>query len=175
LTATTVGQVYLVGFMGAGKTTAGRDLSALLGWDFADLDEAICVSEGKTIPEIFRERGEPYFRKRERDALIGLAPLPRLVVATGGGTYISEENRSLVEAAGWSAWLQVSLPEALRRCRGAEERPVLGSRADLEALFRFRQEFYRCARIAVDTERLPPGQVAPTILERLLTAGFQPR
>jgi len=175
LSSVAVGQVYLVGFMGAGKTTAGRDLSAFLGWGFADLDDAICRAEDSTIPEIFRERGEPYFRRRERETLIGLTALPRLVVATGGGTYISEENRSLVEAAGWSVWLQVSLPEALRRCRGAEERPLLGSRADLEALFRFRQEFYRCARIAVDTERLLPGQVAPTILERLLAAGFQPR
>ena len=175
MSSATVGQVYLVGFMGAGKTTAGADLSALLGWGFADLDDAICRAEGSTIPEIFRERGEPYFRRREHEVLIGLAALPRLVVATGGGTYVSEENRSLVEAAGWSVWLQVSLPEALRRCRGAEERPLLGSRADLEALFRFREDFYRCARIAVDTERLLPGQVAPTILERLLASGFQPR
>ena len=175
MTSAPVGQVYLVGFMGAGKTTAGRDLSALLGWGFADLDDAICLSEGKTIAEIFRERGEPYFRRREREALIGLAAVPRLVVATGGGTYISEENRNLVEAAGWSVWLQVSLPEALRRCRGAEQRPLLGSLSDLEALFRFREGFYRCARVAVDTERLPPARVAPTILERLLAAGFQPR
>ena len=175
MSSAAVGQVYLVGFMGAGKTTAGKDLSALLGWGFADLDDAICRAEGSNIAEIFHERGEPYFRRREHEALIGLAALPRLVVATGGGTYVSEENRSLVEAAGWSVWLQVSLPEALRRCRGTEERPLLGSRADLEALFRFRQDFYRCARIAVDTERLPPGQVAPTILERLLASGFQPR
>ena len=175
MTSAPVGQIYLVGFMGAGKTTAGRDLSALLGWDFADLDDAICRTEGKTIAEIFREHGEPHFRQREREALIGLAVRPRLVVATGGGTYVSRENRSLVEAAGWSVWLQVSLPEALRRCCGGKERPLLGSRADLEALFRFRQEFYRCARVSVDTERLPPGQVAPAVLERLLAAGFQPR
>jgi len=173
LTSVPVGQIYLVGFMGAGKTTAGMDLSTLLGWDFADLDDSICRAEGKTIAEIFRERGEPHFRRREREALIGLAAHPRLVVATGGGTYVSHENRSLVEAAGWSVWLQVSLPEALRRCGGGGERPLLGSRADLEALFRFRQEYYRCARIAIDTERLPPGQVAPAILERLLEAGFQ--
>jgi len=101
LTSAPVGQIYLVGFMGAGKTTAGRDLSALLGWDFADLDDAICRTEGKTIAEIFREHGEPHFRQREREALIGLAVRPRLVVATGGGTYVSRENRSLVEAAGW--------------------------------------------------------------------------
>jgi shikimate kinase len=169
-----VGQVYLVGFMGAGKTTAGRDLAGLMGWAFADLDELICRSDGRTIAEIFRESGEAFFRQRERDALLRLMALPRLVVATGGGTYVPEENRRLVEAAGWSVWLQVSLPEALRRCGGGEGRPMLASRPDLETLFRFRQEFYRCARIALDTERMAPGQVAPRVLEELLASGFQP-
>ena len=170
-----VGQIYLVGFMGAGKTTAGVDLAGLLEWKFADLDEEICRAEGKSIAEMFRDVGEAFFRNRERMALLSLTALPRLVVATGGGTYVTAENRNLVEAAGWSVWLQVSLPEALRRCGGGEGRPLLGSRADLDTLFRFRQEFYRCARISVDTERLAPGQVAPRILEALLAAGFQPR
>jgi shikimate kinase len=169
------GQVYLVGFMGAGKTTAGRDLAGLMDWEFADLDDAICRTDGRTIAEIFRESGEAFFRQREREALLHLTAVPRVVIATGGGTYVAEENRRLVDAAGWSVWLQVSLPEALRRCGGGEGRPVLGSRTDLEALFRFRQEFYRCARLALDTERLSPGQVAPRILEELLARGFRPR
>ena len=169
-----IGQIYLVGFMGAGKTTAGRELAGLLEWGFADLDEAICAAEERGIAEIFRESGEPAFRRRERDSLLGLTALPRHVIATGGGTYISEENRSVVEAAGWSVWLQVSLPEALRRCGGGEGRPVLGSRADVEALFRFRQEYYRCARTVLDTESIPPGQVAPAILKAMLASGFQP-
>ncbi|HEV8336982.1 MAG TPA: shikimate kinase [Candidatus Polarisedimenticolia bacterium] len=171
---TAAGQVYLVGFMGAGKTTAGRHLSSLLGWEFADLDEMICLGEGRSIPEIFREKGEPHFRLREREALIAVTAIPRLVVATGGGTYVAEENRNLVEAAGWSVWLQVSLAEALRRAAGGEARPLMASRAEVEGLFRFRQEFYRCARLRIDTERLPPGKVAPAILESLLESGFQP-
>ena len=65
---TAAGQVYLVGFMGAGKTTAGRHLASLLGWEFADLDEMICRGEGRSIPEIFRDQGEPHFRLREREA-----------------------------------------------------------------------------------------------------------
>jgi len=168
-------QIYLVGFMGAGKTTVGQNLGALLGWDFADLDEAICRREGMSITEIFRERGEPFFRQREQAVLASLAGRQRLVVATGGGTYVSEENRNLVEAAGWSVWLQVSLPEALRRCGGGVERPLLGSQAEIEALFRHRREFYRCARMVSDTERIPPAQVAKRVLDDLLAAGFRPR
>jgi shikimate kinase len=134
----------------------------------------ICRGEGRSIPEIFRERGEPHFRLKEREALIAVTAIPRLVVATGGGTYVAEENRNLVEAAGWSVWLQVSLAEALRRAAGGDARPLMASRAEVEGIFRFRQEFYRCARLRIDTERLPPGKVAPAILEGLFESGFQP-
>jgi shikimate kinase len=165
-------QLYLVGFMGAGKTTSGEELAALLGWRFVDLDEAICRREGKSILEIFREGGEPAFRQLEREALISLTSVPKLVVATGGGTYVSDENRNLVEAAGWSIWLQVSLSEAMRRCGGGIGRPLWGSRTEIEALYRHRQDFYRCARIQVDTERVSPLRVAEKVMECLLASGF---
>jgi shikimate kinase len=165
-------QVYLVGFMGAGKTTCGAELAALLGWRFVDLDEAICLRYGKSIPEIFREGGEPSFRRLEREILISLTSLPKVVVATGGGTYVAGENRNLVEAAGWSVWLQVGLSEALRRCGGGIGRPMWGSRAEIEALYRYRLEFYRCARIQVETEGIPPARVAGRVLECLLEKGF---
>lgn len=168
-------QIYLIGFMGAGKTTTGAELAALLGWRFVDLDQAICARAGKSIPEIFRESGEAGFRRLETDALTPLTSVPKLVLATGGGTYVAEENRRLVEAAGSSVWLQVSLLEAMRRSGGGAGRPLWGSRAEIEALFRFRQEFYRCARIWVDTEGAPPATVAKKILERLSEEGLAPR
>jgi len=165
-------QIYLVGFMGAGKTTSGAELASLLGWRFVDLDEALCIREGKSIPEMFRDGGEPAFRRLERELLISLTSLPKVVVATGGGTYVAEENRNLVEAAGWSVWLQVGLSEAMRRCGGGIGRPLWGSRAEIEALYRHRQEFYRCARIHVDTEGIPPARVAGRVMESLLAKGF---
>jgi len=165
-------QIYLVGFMGAGKTTSGAELAALLGWRFVDLDEAICLREGKSIPEIFRDGGEPVFRRLEREILVSLTSLSKLVVATGGGTYVADENRNLVEAAGWSVWLQVGLSEAMRRCGGGIGRPLWGSRAEIEALYRHRQEFYRCARIQVDTEVIPPTRVAGKVMENLRAKGF---
>jgi shikimate kinase len=168
-------QIYLVGFMGAGKTTTGAELAARLGWRFVDLDQAICARAGRSIPEIFREAGEAAFRRLETDALIPLTSVAKLVVATGGGTYVTEENRRLVEAAGISVWLQVSLAEAMRRSGGGAGRPLWGSRAEIEALFRYRQEFYRCARIRVDTEGLPPALVVRKILERLSQEGLAPR
>jgi len=168
-------QIYLVGFMGAGKTTSGAELARLLGWQFVDLDEVICRREGKGLPEIFRESGEPHFRRVEREVLASLISIPRIVVATGGGTYAAEENRNLVEAAGWSVWLRVGLGEALRRCEGGAGRPLWGGRPEIEGLYRFRQEFYRCARVHVDTESGPPTEVAQRILESLKKQGFSPR
>jgi shikimate kinase len=165
-------QIYLVGFMGAGKSTIGSQLASLLGWEFADLDEALSRQEGKSIQEIFRDSGEPHFRRVEREMLATLTAIPRLVVATGGGTYVAEENRRLVEAAGWSVWLEVSLPEVLRRCAGGTGRPLWGGRAELESLYRYRQEFYRCARVRVNTEGSLPARVTRETLEALLAEGF---
>ena len=175
MSAAAVGQIYMVGFMGAGKTTVGRALGTLLGWGFADLDETICQRLRKSIPDIFRDHGEPLFRQEEHSLLVSLTRIPNLVVATGGGTYVSEENRRLIEAAGWSVWRRVSVAEALRRCGGGGGRPLLGTRAETEALFRYRQEFYRCARTEVDTESIPPAQVAERLLELLLASGFEHR
>ena len=175
MSSAAVGQIYLVGFMGAGKTTVGRALGTMLAWGFADLDEIICQRRGKSIPDIFRDHGEALFRTEEHSVLVSLSRVPNVVVATGGGTYVSEENRSLIEAAGWSVWLRVSLAEAVRRCESGAGRPLMGTRAETEALFRHRQEFYRCARTEVDTESIPPGQVAERLLERLLASGFRHR
>ncbi|HEV8374848.1 MAG TPA: shikimate kinase [Candidatus Polarisedimenticolia bacterium] len=165
-------QIYLVGFMGAGKTTVGNDLAARLGWEFADLDEVLSRREGKGLQEIFRDSGEPHFRRVEREVLASLTAIPRLVVATGGGTYVAEENRRLVEAAGWSVWLEVSLQEALRRCAGGVGRPLWGGRTEMESLYRYRQEFYRCARVHVNTEGALPALVARETLESLHAEGF---
>jgi shikimate kinase len=165
-------QIYLVGFMGAGKTTTGAEVAAALGWQFADLDEAISRQAGKSIAEIFRDAGEPAFRRIERDVLFSLASVPHLVVATGGGTYVAEENRNLVEAAGWSVWLQVSLAEAMRRCAGTSSRPLWGGRAEIEALYRYRLEYYRCACIHVETEGVPPSRVAAKVIQALRDRGF---
>jgi shikimate kinase len=165
-------KIYLVGFMGAGKTTVGSQVAALLGWEFTDLDEALSRREGRSLQEIFRDSGEPYFRRIEREMLATLTAIPRLVVATGGGTYVAEENRRLVEAAGWSVWLEVSLPEALRRCAGGAGRPLWGGWVEMVSLYRYRREFYRCARVHVNTEGSSPARVARDILESLFAEGF---
>src|SRR6266705_530964 len=110
------GPIFLVGFMGAGKTTTGKALARLLGWDFVDLDDHIVDREGKSIPEIFREHGEPHFRRVKTEILRALRGRRRLVVAGGGCTYVQEASRAIIDAAGTAVWLQVHLTQALARC-----------------------------------------------------------
>src|ERR1051326_6210130 len=93
-------RLYLVGFMGAGKTTVGRRLAKKLGWKFLDLDEEIEHREGRTVANIFKEDGERHFRSLEHSCLKELASVPKAVIAMGGGAFVDPENRELAESTG---------------------------------------------------------------------------
>ena len=157
------GTVFLVGFMGAGKTTVGRILARLLGWDFVDLDEIIVKAEGRGIPAIFAQDGETYFRRLERGVLATLRGRTRLVVACGGGTYANDESRLLIDRMGRAVWVQVPLHQALARCPPGDERPLLQDEAQAEALYRRRLPAYRAAGLHVDADGLTAEEVAERI------------
>jgi shikimate kinase len=157
------GAVFLVGFMGAGKTTAGRVLARRLGWDFVDLDDLIVETEKRNISQIFAQEGERYFRRLEVEILSSLRDRARLVVACGGGTYANEESRTLIDRLGRAVWLQVPLEQALARCDRGPARPLLRDEAHAEALYRARLPFYRAARLRVDAAGLTPDQIAERI------------
>ena len=157
------GAVFLVGFMGAGKSSVGKVLARLIGWDFVDLDELIVASERRGIPEIFAREGEAYFRRVERGILASLRGRTRLIVACGGGTYENEESRLLIDRMGRAVWIQVPLRQALARCAGGEERPLLKDDAQAEALYRRRLPTYRAAGLHVDADGLSAAEVAERI------------
>jgi len=159
--------IFLVGFMGTGKSTTGQALARLLGWDFIDLDEQIVAAEGRSIQRIFAEQGEAYFRGREADLLASLRGRSRLVVACGGGTYAQESGRRLIDAIGRAVWLQLPLQQALERCQDGAVRPLLRSRAEAEALYRRRLPSYRAAPLNVDVEGLSPEAAAERIANLL--------
>nr|MDQ3280409.1 shikimate kinase [Acidobacteriota bacterium] len=98
-------KIYLVGFMGSGKTTVGRELAARIDAPFFDLDELIEAAEKMSIKEIFGHRGEAYFRKRERDLLRSTRNLDAGVIATGGGTFTFDENIQFIQSEGMSVYL----------------------------------------------------------------------
>ena len=157
------GLVFLIGFMGAGKTTVGRHLARLMGWDFTDLDEEIVGTERRGIPQIFAQEGEVYFRRRETEFLASLRGRTRLVVACGGGTYAHEDNRRLIDQMGRAVWIRLPLEVALRRCAGGSGRPLLQDENQAEALYRRRLPSYRAAALHVDAGGLSPEEVAERI------------
>jgi shikimate kinase len=156
--------IFLIGFMGAGKSTTGRALARLLAWDFIDLDDLIVDAERRSIPEIFRQEGEAYFRRVEVDLLKSLRGRSRLVVGCGGGTYAQAATRDLIDAMGRAVWLQVPLVQALARCEGGPARPLLKDAAQAEALYVARLPAYRSAPLRVEVEGLTPEQVAERIM-----------
>ena len=155
--------VFLIGFMGAGKTTVGRHLARLLGWDFLDLDERIVAQERLGIAQIFAVKGEAYFRRLETEILASLRGQERLIVACGGGTYAQEDSRSLIDRLGRAVWIRLPLEVALRRCSGDTGRPLLKNESQAEDLYRRRLPSYRSAPAQVDAHGLSPEEVAERI------------
>lgn len=134
--------IALIGFMGAGKTTVGRTLAERLNLPFVDLDEQIESVTSKSIPEIFDEHGEPWFRNKETEVLKKLVG-NTLVVSTGGGIVMTEKNRTLLVNHFRVIWLKTSLEVILTRLKEVQTRPLWNQkREDREQLFYSRQKIY---------------------------------
>jgi shikimate kinase len=117
--------IVLVGLMGAGKSTVGRRLAERLDIRFVDADLEIEKAAGKTIPEIFADHGETYFREGEKKVIARLLGNGPQVMATGGGAFMNEETRHNIRANGVSIWLRADLPLLLKRVRKRSNRPLL--------------------------------------------------
>jgi shikimate kinase len=159
-------KIYLIGFMGSGKTTIGRELASRIDTPFFDLDELVESAEKMTIREIFSLQGEPYFRKRERDILRSTHNLEAAVIATGGGTFTFDDNIQFIKSEGLSVYL--SAPYALLRARvdeKAADRPLFTDDVATHELYTSRIRYYRMSDITIEVrEEETPGE----IVERLL-------
>ncbi|WP_372717046.1 shikimate kinase AroK [Immundisolibacter sp.] len=168
--------VFLVGPMGAGKTTVGRRLAQSLGLDFFDSDEEIERRTGATISIIFEIEGEVGFRKREHKVLQDLTALPGIVLATGGGAVLMPENRELLRARGTVVYLKTSVAEQLRRTRSSVHRPLLQDadtdpEARLLELTQEREPLYdSVADIVVESPGRKVGATVKDVLDRLTDA-----
>jgi shikimate kinase len=164
--------VFLVGFMGAGKTSVGRSLGSRLGWRFEDLDDRIQARAGHSIPEIFRDLGETEFRRLEntslRELVSELGTEPR-VVALGGGAFAQPENAVLLERAGVHVvFLDGPAEELFRRCeREQRERPLLQDANQFGELYEQRRSAYLTASCRIDTTAKDVDGVAVEVACRL--------
>ena len=162
--------IFLTGFMGAGKTTVGRLLAELLQCPFIDLDELIVQREGRSIAVIFAEDGEGYFRACETAVLDELAERPAAVYATGGGIVVREQNRQAMHRLGRVVYLQCSWPTLQQRLLRGRGRPLVDTAngwQKVEVIWSERQAFYRDADIVIEVDSLTPRQVAQRVAQQL--------
>ena len=146
-------KIYLVGFMGAGKSTVARILARRLDWRSADIDDLIERREHQTVAEVFARRGEAYFRAVERAVLLEVTALRPAVVATGGGTFVDPQNRAIIKQDGLSVWLDVPLERLIARVPADGRRPLAADRVEFERLFTARRAAYEQADFRADGSR----------------------
>lgn len=163
--------VFLIGYRGAGKSSVAELLAPRLGWDWIDADRALEQRAGQTIAQIFASDGEAAFRRLESQLLAEWCTRKDLVIATGGGIILAEQNRLLMQSSGEVVWLTADVKTLTDRLQqdsaNAERRPRLtvGGRAEIEELLRLREPLYRaCANWTVDTA----GCTLEAIVDKIL-------
>ena len=147
--------IYLVGFMGSGKSTVGRSLAQRLGWSFFDIDCEIERAESMTVAEIFEQRGEPEFRRMEyamiRQHVSWIERGRPAVVALGGGAFTLPENRCLLADRGVTAWLDSPLETVERRVGQDPGRPLARDPERFRSLYESRRDAYSQADVRVES------------------------
>jgi shikimate kinase len=149
--------VYIIGFMGSGKSTVGKKLAASMGWNFIDLDRKIEERAGKTIPQIFSQDGEDHFREIESDVLRSMNSMTETVISTGGGTPCHGNNLEFMLETGLVVYLKMTPAQLANRLLGSTgERPLIKNIPD-DQLFDFiekklavREKWYTRANIIIE-------------------------
>lgn len=163
--------LILVGMMGAGKTTVGRRLAARLGRRFVDADRSLEEHCGVPIATIFDLEGEAGFRRRERAMLEELVALPDIVLATGGGAVLADDNRRLLRERGWVVYLKAAVPELWHRLRRDRSRPLLQTenpRERIVELLAQREPLYEAvAHCTVKSVHQPVDELVEHIIDAL--------
>ncbi|MCC7302409.1 MAG: AAA family ATPase [Bacteroidia bacterium] len=159
--------IYLTGFMGSGKSTAGKQLAALLQFPFFDLDEELSKTCGMSVTEIFSEKGEPWFREQEHSLLRTLSASPNAVIATGGGTPCFYDNMDFMNSSGITVYLKLSASALQNRLTPNQQSRPLIARKNPGELLKFitellekREDFYRKASYTVKGTNLDVHKLA---------------
>ncbi|MBZ5608555.1 MAG: shikimate kinase [Acidobacteriia bacterium] len=161
--------IYLVGFMGSGKSTIGRLLADELGWSFTDLDADIEGSQGASIADIFDTRGEAEFRKIEAEAVrkrvYEVQHGKPMVIALGGGAFTQEANQALLIEHGVPVWIDCPLARLRTRLEGNSDRPLARDPAKFEKLYADRRESYSKADYRIEADSDDPAVIVAAILK----------
>ena len=163
--------LFLIGFMGAGKSSVSAGLGRMLGREVVEMDQRIAAQEGMSIPELFAQKGEPYFRACETALLKSFAWGAPRIVSCGGGVPLREENVAAMRENGTVVLLTASPEVILERVKDSDERPLLQGHKDvpyIAALMEQRRPRYEAAAdITVDTSRLNIEEVCRQVLRQM--------
>lgn len=162
--------VYMIGFMGSGKSTLGKRLASAGGWTFYDLDSRIEAREGRTVTGIFEQSGEEYFREAEAAALRNMPDEKDMVIACGGGTPCYMDNMDFMNRSGVTLYLKLDVATLAQRLMNARKvRPLLKGmdKNELEdyigKLLAEREKWYKRSQLIVDGSKAEPGRLAELI------------
>ena len=162
--------IVLVGMMGAGKSSIGKRLADRLGLSFIDADNEIEAAAGKSIPEIFAEHGEVYFREGERRVIGRILDGSGLVLATGGGAFMNADTRARIAERAVSVWLNAELQVLMHRVRKRSNRPLLRTpdpEATMRGLMELRHPVYALADVTVQSREVPHEMIVGEIISGL--------
>ena len=162
--------IYIVGFMGTGKTVIGKILAQKLGKDFIETDEKIESRQGKKIVDIFSQNGEEYFRALEKEIIRKLSSQKDLVISCGGGLICNRENLELLKSTGLVFCLRASAETIHERTKKDKNRPLLNVNNSLDKIKNLLQERTSCyaqAHYAIDTEGISPDEIVRKIISIL--------
>jgi shikimate kinase len=162
--------IYLIGFMGAGKTSVGKILAEKLQLEFCDLDELIEAECGKTISSIFSDHGEAFFRELESKTLRSVSQNGGQIVATGGGVVLRQSNWKIMKEEGITIYLKASPDVLWNRIKNDTSRPLLQVEKPFEKvreLLSLRMPLYEKADIVIETENKSPENIADNIIGQL--------
>lgn len=164
--------IILLGFMGSGKTTTGRELAGILGFDHWDMDVWIEENNNMPVSQIFEIKGEKYFREEEFKALEWIKPKKKFVISLGGGAWLNQTLREAFLKIGWCIWLQVSPSQSFKRVEShLSKRPLLANKENpmefIEWLLLQRTPIYSLAHAVINTDQKTPKDVALEIREML--------
>jgi len=160
--------IYLVGFMGTGKSAVGRELAKKKKLQFADLDELIELKEKRAITDIFAKSGEPHFRRIEKETLKDVSRQKGFVIACGGGIVMDPENIKIMKKSGRLICLSATPDVILKRTSGTTHRPLLNvdnPKEKIELLLKLRSPYYALADKVIDTSELSIKEVADRIFK----------
>jgi shikimate kinase len=163
--------IYLVGFMGTGKSSVARELAKRRKWQFLDLDELIQLKEKRTVSDIFAKDGESYFRRVEKRVLKEVSSQKKFIVACGGGVVIDPENIRVMKETGLVICLAAAPEIILKRTSGYMHRPLLNvvsPKKQVEFLLKLRAPYYAQAHKTIDTSKISIKEVVDRVLKFIL-------